>query len=300
MRRSGISFTPNYNWLRPRKCSKTLFFILGHANESLLILSVSSVCASSSAFWDIKVWTLWSKVFYLCCMRLICSQFPVTNKHGSTFPFSVLLTSTSGQLGAGPAAHQGGWNWWNCHKASHPLLFPRQQMTSQSVAELSISEIEKPVFGSLRLCSSAQGKKIWWVFLEKNEVYSIQFGLQKLTLLVVRGKIETHRIKVQRRGRQRQIYCRGKKGLAWPSPLQLLSASSCFLWYKSLLWLAAPEGKALFFTSSSGLGISLHFSRWPQQQQQTELILLPLTCPVIPSNPSNLVTTGYNCLRLGI
>lgn len=57
--------------------------------------------------------------------------------------------------------------------------------------------------------------------------------------------------------------------------------SSCayFLWYKSLLELAAPEGKALFFTSASELGILFHFSRWPQQQQ-TKLIPLPLTRPV--------------------
>lgn len=27
--------------------------------------------------------------------------------------------------------------------------------------------------------------------MEKNEIYSAQFGLQKLTLLVIRGKIET-------------------------------------------------------------------------------------------------------------
>lgn len=63
---------------------------------------------------------------------------------------------------------------------------------------------------------------------------------------------------------------------------QLLSPSAYLLWYKSLLGPAGPEGKALFFTSSSGLGIPFHFSRW-LQQQQTELVLLPLTRPVIPS-----------------
>lgn len=63
---------------------------------------------------------------------------------------------------------------------------------------------------------------------------------------------------------------------------QFLSQSAYLLWYKSLLGPAGPEGKALFFTSSSGLGIPFHFSRWPQQQH-TELVLLPLTRPVIPS-----------------
>lgn len=65
--------------------------------------------------------------------------------------------------------------------------------------------------------------------------------------------------------------------------VQLLSPSAYLLWYKSLLGPAGPEGKALFFTSSSGLGIPFRFSRWLQQQQQTELVLLPLTRPVIPS-----------------
>lgn len=64
---------------------------------------------------------------------------------------------------------------------------------------------------------------------------------------------------------------------------QLCSQSAYLLWYKSLLGPAGPEGKALFFTSSSGLGIPFHFSRWLQQQQQTELVLFPLTRPVIPS-----------------
>ncbi len=64
---------------------------------------------------------------------------------------------------------------------------------------------------------------------------------------------------------------------------QLLSPSAYLLWYKSLLGPAGPEGKALSFTSSSGLGISFHFSRWLQRQQQAELVLLPLTRPVIPS-----------------
>ena len=63
---------------------------------------------------------------------------------------------------------------------------------------------------------------------------------------------------------------------------QLLSPSAYLLWYKSLLDSAGPEGKALFFTSSSGFGIPFHFSRW-LEQQQTELVLLPLTRPVIPS-----------------
>lgn len=63
---------------------------------------------------------------------------------------------------------------------------------------------------------------------------------------------------------------------------QLLSPSAYLLWYKSLLGSAGPEGKALFFTSSSGLGIPFYFSRW-LQQQQTELVLLLQTHPVIPS-----------------
>lgn len=177
-------------------------------------------------------------------------------------------------------------------------LFPRQQMTSQYVAEISISEIEKPVFRSLRLHSGAQEKKSWWVFLEKSKVYSTQFHLQKLIPEVNRGKMETRIIKGRTEG---EAKCRQseKKGLGWPSSLQPLSPRAYFLWYKSLLGLAAPEGNALFFTSSSDLGISLHFSRWPQQQQQTKLIPLPLTRPVTPSNPSNLVTTGCNCLTPG-
>lgn len=47
-----------------------------------------------------------------------------------------------------------------------------------------------------------------------------------------------------------------------------LSQSASLLWYKSLLGPAGPEGKALFFTSSSGLGIQLHFSRWLQEQTE--------------------------------
>lgn len=64
--------------------------------------------------------------------------------------------------------------------------------------------------------------------------------------------------------------------------LQPISPSAYLLWYESLLGPAGPEGKALFFTSSSGLGIPFHFSRW-LQQQRTELVLLPLTRPVVPS-----------------
>lgn len=62
---------------------------------------------------------------------------------------------------------------------------------------------------------------------------------------------------------------------------QHLSQSDFLLWYKSLLGPAGPEGKALFFTSSSGLGIPFHFSRW--LQEQTELVRLSLTHPAISS-----------------
>lgn len=63
----------------------------------------------------------------------------------------------------------------------------------------------------------------------------------------------------------------------------LFSPRAYLLWYKSPLSPAGPEGKALFFTSSSGLGIPFHFSRWLQRQQQTKRVLLPLTRPVVPS-----------------
>lgn len=68
---------------------------------------------------------------------------------------------------------------------------------------------------------------------------------------------------------------------AWRERVALLT-EPYLLWCKSPRGSAGPEGKALFFTSSSGLGIPFHFSRW-LQQQQTELVLLPLTRPVIPS-----------------
>lgn len=150
-----------------------------HAAESLLTqqhLSQSfalCVSCSSGTFWDKRALIMLGNAFHLYPMWIICFHFHVESPkklrtrflcHKQARVFYNLSSNHYFRLNGTPPIPPKRF-CWNCHKSPYPLF--SKKMTSQSIAEISIGEIKKPVFRLSRLHSSAQDRILvstfgWW------------------------------------------------------------------------------------------------------------------------------------------